>query len=175
MPGSQQRRWDVAPTFVPANKTSQPAPAGNVDDMIAHVVTNRYLWMAFITTILLTGSILIVRDQLLEGIRSLDIAATPDEQLLQTIVFTAMDQRLRSGRRQTEEMAQVSSLLPVELQRVLHLPVELRQCFVLRLLMAMPREFCARLLGLDVGAVDRDTGLAAQALAQIVQAEKAAE
>jgi DNA-directed RNA polymerase specialized sigma24 family protein len=58
-------------------------------------------------------------------------------------------------------------LLPIEVQNVLQLPTSVRQCFVLRLLLAMPEDFSARLVGLDVGAVDRNIALAAQALARV--------
>jgi DNA-directed RNA polymerase specialized sigma24 family protein len=132
---------------------------------------SKSLWMIFIVAILLTGSVKHAETAMLEGIRSLDIDATPEEELLPMIVSAAMDPRQWSGPGPPEEMAHAASLLPVELQRVLRLPIDLRHCFVLRLLLAMPREFCARLLGLDVGTVDRDTSLAAQALAQIVQEE----
>jgi DNA-directed RNA polymerase specialized sigma24 family protein len=158
---SQRRGWDL--------KSDSRVDRQNVT---AYAYTSESLWMTFITAILLTGSVEQAETAMLEGIRSLDIDATLEEELLPTIVSAAMDPRQWSARRSPEEMAQAASLLPVELQRVLRLPTDLRHCFVLRLLLAMPREFCARLLGLDVGSVDRDTSLAAQALAQIVQGEK---
>ena len=55
--------------------------------------------------------------------------------------------------------------LPAELQAVAQLPAKLRQPFVLRMLMSMSREFSARLLDIDINAVDGPTGLAAQVLA----------
>ena len=161
---SQRRGWDL--------KSDSRVDRQNVT---TYADTSESLWMTFITAILLTGSVKHAETAMLGGIRSLDIDATPEEELLPMIVSAAMDPRQWSGRRPPEEMVYAASLLPVELQRVLRLPMDLRHCFVLRLLLAMPREFCAHLLGLDVGRVDRDTSLAARALAQIAQGEKKAE
>jgi hypothetical protein len=58
--------------------------------------------------------------------------------------------------------------LPVELLRVLRLSPRIRQCFVLRFLMAMPRQYCADLLRIDAEEVDANSCLAAQQLASIV-------
>lgn len=157
---SQRRGWDL--------ESDSRADRQNVT---ACTGLSESLRMTFVTAILLTGSVKHAEMAMLEGIRSLDIDATLEEELLLSIVSAALGPRQWSGRRPPEEMAYASSLLPVELQRVLRLPIDLRHCFVLRLLLAIPREFCARVLGLDVGAIDRDTSLAAQVLAQIVQGE----
>lgn len=78
--------------------------------------------------------------------------------------MAALDSLQRHRQPTVEETAQASFGLPLELQRVLRLPTDLRQCFVLRLLVAMSREFCARVLGLDVAAFDHKVCLAAQTL-----------
>ena len=141
--------------------------------MTAPMMASGCLETTFITAILLTGSVKQAETAVLESIRSLNVDARTDEELLlRTTVAAAMDPRQRYRRPQPEEVSQASSRLPVELQRVLLLPTDLRQCLVLRLLMTMPREFCARLLGINARKVDRDTCLAAQALAQIVQGER---
>ena len=43
----------------------------------------------------------------------------------------------------------------------------LRQCFVLRVLMAMPRQYCAELLRIDAEQVDANCSLAAVELARL--------
>jgi hypothetical protein len=53
-----------------------------------------------------------------------------------------------------EELERASSMLPFELRPVLHLPLALRHCFVLRFLVSVPREACARLLHLEIRQVD---------------------
>jgi len=53
-----------------------------------------------------------------------------------------------------EDLERASSILPFELRRVLHLPPALRHCFVLRFLVGLSREACARLLRLEIRQVD---------------------
>lgn len=57
--------------------------------------------------------------------------------------------------------------LQPEMLRVLRLPSPLRQCFVLRVLMAMPGQYCARLLRIEAAQVDVNTHLAARELASM--------
>ena len=66
----------------------------------------------------------------------------------------------------------IERALPAELQRVLLLPRDLRQCFVLRLLMGLPRERCAQLLGVDIAQVKHMTAMAAIELAEIAAREQ---
>jgi len=66
---------------------------------------------------------------------------------------------------------EASPPLPLELLRVLRLSPRLRQCFVLRVLMAMPRQYCAGLLGIDAEEVDANSRLAAQKLANFAAVE----
>jgi DNA-directed RNA polymerase specialized sigma24 family protein len=140
--------------------------------MTAQLVTSKSLRTTFTTALLLTGSVNQAETAMLHGTRSVNACAASEEELLRNTAAAAIESQHWHPRQRPEEIAQASSLLPLELQRVLQLTPDLRQCFVLRLLMAMSRESCARLLDLDVSAVDRDTCLAVQALARIVQAEE---
>jgi hypothetical protein len=128
-------------------------------------MTSEYLATPFLTAFLLTGSAKRAEAAMLEGIRAWDGEVDPDEELLRNTVRAALGRRQTSRLQPAEETAQAPQL-PVELQRVARLPLDLRQCYVLRLLVGWSREACARLLFLDTDAVDRDTGLAAQALAE---------
>jgi DNA-directed RNA polymerase specialized sigma24 family protein len=126
-------------------------------------MTNEFLSAPFLTAFLLTGSVNRAETAMLDGIRAWDADRDPDAELLRATARAALAlYRPREG----EEITPASVLLPAELQRVLRLPSDLRQCFVLRMLAGLPRESCAQLLDLDLDAVDRDTSLAAQALAQ---------
>jgi DNA-directed RNA polymerase specialized sigma24 family protein len=138
--------------------------------MTTQTVTSESLWTTFVTAVLLTGSLKRAETAMIEGIRLLDVEVDPIEELHRTTVSAAIDPHDRP--QAPEEIAQASLRLPVELQRVLRLPLDLRRSFVLRLLVGLPRESCARLLGLDTGDIDRATCLAARALAQMVQGEK---
>ena len=55
--------------------------------------------------------------------------------------------------------------IPAELRPVLRLSPRLRQCFVLRVLMAMPANYCSGLLQMDVEEVDANSCMAARELA----------
>ena len=57
-----------------------------------------------------------------------------------------------------------SSYLPDELKTVLRLAPHLRGCFILRVLAGLPKEKCARLLGLNSDLIDRYTGEALRRL-----------
>lgn len=61
--------------------------------------------------------------------------------------------------------------LPAELLRVLRLSPRLRKCFVLRILMEMPRHYCAGLLQMDAGQVDANSRQAARELANMAARE----
>jgi hypothetical protein len=175
---------DSARSWRPSNQPLVPGKLGGfigtgipaeTNSLTAQMMTSGCLETAFIAATLLTGSVTQAETAVLEGIRSLNVNARPDQELLRTTVAAALDPRQRYRCQPREEVSQASSLLPVALQRVLQLPTDLRQCLVLRFLMTMPREFSARLLGINAGKVDRNAGLAAQALAQIAQAEKTDE
>jgi len=56
-----------------------------------------------------------------------------------------------------EDLERASSIFPFELRRVLHLAPDYRQCFVLRFLVGLPCEVCARLLHLEIHDVDERT------------------
>ena len=55
------------------------------------------------------------------------------------------------------ELGLDSSTLPFELQCVLHLPQYPRHCLVLRVLVWLPRETCARLLRSELNQIDEGT------------------
>lgn len=55
------------------------------------------------------------------------------------------------------ELGLDSSTLPFELQCVLHLPQYPRHCLVLRVLVRLPRETCARLLRSELNQIDEGT------------------
>lgn len=119
----------------------------------------------FAAAYLLTGSAKQAETAMLESTQQLDIDATPDGCPPWKAIVAAIMRRYRDS---VETSDEASTLLPIELLRVLRLSPRLRQCFVLRVLMAMPRQYCASLLGIDAEEVDANSGLAAQKLATFV-------
>jgi DNA-directed RNA polymerase specialized sigma24 family protein len=108
----------------------------------------------FLTALLLTGSAERAEAAILHahGVLSHDNAS--GEALLRGVVHAAIEPRSEAANQLPEELGRASSMLPFELRRVLHLPQALRHCFVLRFLVGLPREVCARLLHLEIRQVD---------------------
>ena len=118
---------------------------------------------AYLAAILLTGNAQSAEHAVECGLDAADMNAS-EELLLATVIAST---EIMHFAQQHEVVAGGMPLLPIELQNVLQLPTLVRQCFVLRLLLAMPAGFSARLVDLDAGALDRNITLAAQALAPV--------
>jgi len=134
------------------------------------VVIDRCPSRMFVTAYLLTGSAKQAEAVLSASIPKLNAKATRDGSLSWKAIAPAIlrgDPDLEPPRDETPEP------LPVELQRVLRLSRRLRQCFVLRVLMAMPRQYCAELLRIDAEQVDANCRLAAEELARLAAGEAA--
>jgi hypothetical protein len=111
---------------------------------------------AFITALLLTASAERAEAAILKGI-SVDPDNAPPEALLRGTVTAALELQYETLEQTPEQLEHASHMLPIELRRVLHLSTDLRHCFVLRVLVGLPREICARLLRLDAGQIDERT------------------
>jgi hypothetical protein len=124
------------------------------------------VWLspAYLAAVLLTGSAQSAEQAVVRGLNATDMNATNEELLRATVIAST---EIMHPAKQLEAVARSVPLLPIELQNVLRLPASVRQCFVLRLLLAMPEDFSARLVDLDAGAMGRNIALAAQSLAQL--------
>ena len=124
-------------------------------------ITDEALGRTFITALLLTGSAERAETAVLEGIRGMDRNNVSGEALLQGTVAASIAAKIPEQR--AEEQA--SSMLPVELRRVLRLSLDFRRCFVLRVLIGLPRAVCARLLQTEIHRIDELVYASARALA----------
>jgi len=132
------------------------------------LVIDKSLSRMFIAAYLLTGSARQAEAVVSESIQQLDANATRDG----CLSWKAIDAAITRGDRESEHTAdEAPAALPIELRRVLRLSPLLRRCFVLRVLMAMPRHYCAGLLRMDAEQVDANSCLAAQELARILAGE----
>jgi hypothetical protein len=118
---------------------------------------------AFLTAVLLSGSVASAEAAVLASIRLLD----DRESLLETAMIEAI-----AASTDGDESAR--ALLPVELRRVLDLPMLNRHCYVLRVLVGLRRAGCARILRLEAVRVDEVICAAARMLAGMVEQEKLA-
>jgi len=171
---------DTAGQFLdPADDYGVPVPRMEVSgtdirgtDLAAgSVVIDKCLSRMFVAAYLLTGSAKKAEAVVLASIRKLDIQATRDGCLSWKAIAGAIVRRDRDSEQAPEEPP--ATLLPVEMIRVLRLSPRLRQCFVLRMLMSMPRHYCAGLLRIDAEQVDADSCQAARELANMVAEEAA--
>jgi hypothetical protein len=115
-------------------------------------VTNEELNRAFLTTLLLTGSAKQAEVAILDAISEMRPEESCDGLFLDALRAAVRLEAQAPAR--VEEPGYVPAILPLELQRVLHLPLDLRRCFVLRVLVGLPREECSRLLQVDSQHVD---------------------
>ncbi|HYO80554.1 MAG TPA: hypothetical protein VES20_04065 [Bryobacteraceae bacterium] len=115
---------------------------------------------AFVTALLLTGSVEHAEAIVLKAIRVSDIGRASSERLLTSVIAVAVNSRPRFAER-AQTVTSRSSILSWELNSVIYLSRKLRQCFVLRFLLGWSREATARMLCLDPRVVDERTKAAA--------------
>jgi hypothetical protein len=128
------------------------------------IVIDKCLSRTFVAAYLLTGNARQAKGMMLESMQQLEIGAIRNGCLSWKAIVAAIP----TGDSYPEATpGETSTRLPLELLRVLRLPPLLRQCFVLRVLMAMPRHYCAGLLRIDAQDVDANSCLAARQLASL--------
>ena len=129
-------------------------------------IASQTLGRVFTTALMLTASVEQAEAAILDGIRALDPGRLSDERLFLGTIEAALAPQ-RNGPRLSEDLSRASATLPAELRSILQLPVNLRHCFVLRILAGLPSEVCAQLVNLETRCVEEAAGRGAQALAGI--------
>lgn len=135
--------------------------------------TSEAVQRVFFAALLLTGSAARAERAIREGIAEMGMDKVSGEAVLHATVRAAIAPRVSRRRERFGRQDLTSSSLPRELRRVLLLPMDLRHCFVLRLLVGLPLSECSRLLRTEVRQVERNTVSAAVALASIRKQEEA--
>jgi hypothetical protein len=136
------------------------------------IVTDNCLSRIFVAAYLLTGSAACAETAMLDSIQGLPLDANIAGRLSWKTVVAAIMRKKSHLPCKVEEPDDAVLGLPVELRRVARLTPNLRQCFVLRILMAMPRLYCAGLLNIEPDQVDATSYVAAQELAKLVRGEE---
>lgn len=111
----------------------------------------RAYWIA----LLITGTGASACDAVLDCMQA-DGCEERDAAHFLSLLTTVAVQRSRAGTPVSEKLA-AAALLPVELQRVLWLPLQLRHCFVLRVLLGMSEEEVAYVMSLDRATIAEKT------------------
>lgn len=119
----------------------------------------------FTAAILLTGNADRAECAVLKGVETLDRGPASAGTAFHATIRAAMTPAMTCEEEVRQDPAGVS-WLPIELQRVLLLPKDLRHVFVLRLVLGLPRNQCSRLLRMDDRTLDEHVVRSAIFLAQ---------
>lgn len=147
-------------------RNTQPyLPDGSVDQQASAIRSARAgMDQSCLTVLLLTRSAAHAEAAVLHAIESMDAEGYSSDTLLLESVRAALATARDPGAG-AREIESAAELLPIELRRVLRLPLDLRSCYVLRLLAGLSREQCAGLLETSVEHVDEHVCSAATRLA----------
>jgi DNA-directed RNA polymerase specialized sigma24 family protein len=110
---------------------------------------------AFLTAHLLTASTEQAESATMEAIDSWDPDEETEEVLFRSVLDAAARAQIEYVPSSSNKCDVAGSYLPAELQAVLRLAPQLRRCFVLRILVGLSPQVCARLLHLPSRRVDR--------------------
>lgn len=143
----------------------------------AWAVTNQLLEgaivdRAFLAAHLLTGSPEQAECAVLEAVASWGPDRSEDE-LLNQVLRAAVRRAAQDAEAPGDEADSSGIFLPAALQAVLRLAPLLRRCYVLRVLVRLPRHVCACMLDLPVQRVDQYTCAALRCLPLLVQSTSA--
>jgi hypothetical protein len=139
---------------IPFNSMLMQIPGRASSSHVEPQELHQMVGKAFLTALLLTGSVERAEAAIWEGNHQISPDNTFGEALFREAVNAAIKPQSETSKERPEELERASSMLPFDLRRVLHLPQALRHCFVLRFLVGLQREACARLLHLEICQVD---------------------
>ena len=128
---------------------------------------------AFLAAHLLTGSPEQAECAVLEAIASWSPDRSQDE-LFEKVLHAAVRGAAEDAQSLANEADSPDTSLPGPLQAVLRLAPLVRQCYVLRVLVRLPRKACASLLDLSLQRVDQYTCAALRCLPLLAQPTSAA-
>jgi DNA-directed RNA polymerase specialized sigma24 family protein len=103
----------------------------------------RRVWTA---AFLLSGDATQAEDAVADAILSTDTDDFETEAFMTRVLSLSIQRSRNSSKRSIQKTSEIWVTLPAELQHVLSLPLRLRDCFVLRVLIGLPRETCHQML-----------------------------
>jgi hypothetical protein len=119
---------------------------------------------AFNAALLLTGSTILAEATVLSAIEALDADNIRREPLLTEVIRLSVRFRTDWCDRRPNRFTHPQPQLPLELQKVLKLPADLRHAFVLRTLLSLSPEASADILQTEPDQIDADLLAALHAL-----------
>jgi hypothetical protein len=149
---------------VDSSQTPEQALSGNpVSKCSIEAILKRSILAAH----LLIGDITEAENVVMEAIDAWEPDDAAGEQLFQTTLRAAARRSIAFFSAGSNETAALNWELPIELLRVLKLPSELRQSFVLRVLLGLPSQVCTQILELAVHEVSEYTCAAMKRLSAL--------
>jgi DNA-directed RNA polymerase specialized sigma24 family protein len=125
--------------------------------------------------VLLSGDLTQAEDAVADAILSLDTDDFETEAFLMCVLILSIQRSRNSSKRSTRKTGEISATLPAELQNVLNLSLKLRHCFVLRVLLGLPKETCSQMLQVDDDEVEKSVSSAAIELAAVREPMRSSE
>jgi hypothetical protein len=119
----------------------------------------------FTAAVLLCADVAQAEDAVADAILSLETDNFGTEAFWTCVLFLSLQRSRNVSKRSTRKVYDMPYALPVELQRVLNLPWKLRHSFVLRTLLALPRDVCSQMLQMGDDEVENSVRAAALQLA----------
>jgi hypothetical protein len=117
--------------------------------------------------VLLFGDLTQAEDAVADAILSLDTDDFETEAFLMCVLILSIQRSRNSSKRSIRKTGEISVTLPAELQNVLNLSLKLRHCFVLRVLLGLPKETCGQMLQVDDDELEKSVSSAAVELAAV--------
>jgi hypothetical protein len=117
--------------------------------------------------VLLSGDITQAEDAAADAILALDTDDFETDALLTCILMLSIQRSHSSPKGPSGQTSGISATLPAELQNILCLSSKFRHCFVLRVLLGLPKETCHQMLQIDDDEFKQAISSAAVQLAAI--------
>jgi hypothetical protein len=118
--------------------------------MTAERDVHKALGQAFRAAFLLTGSIEVAENAVLDGIAAVEFSHVTDR----AFIFESVKAAIRRRASFSGQPAQAFAHFPIELRRLFLLAPISRDCFVLRILLGIPSATCARVLRLTANKIE---------------------
>jgi DNA-directed RNA polymerase specialized sigma24 family protein len=125
--------------------------------------------------VLLSGDMTQAEDAVADAILSLDTDDFETEAFLTCVLILSIQRSRNSSKRSIRKRGEISVPLPTELQNVLNLSLKLRHCFVLRVLLGLPKETCRQMLQVHDGELEKSVSSAAVQLAAMGEPMRSSE
>jgi len=148
------------------NMMAAQAPKQLVAEEVTQQMRHAGLNRAFLTAQLLTGNAAQAEHAVMGAIAAWG-PGPGERDFMEHVVRTALGPKYENVQPPKDDKPFAE--WPAELRAILHLPLPLRHCYVLRVLIGSSREACARVLGLTAQGIDESTTAALHMLPQLMK------